>query len=423
MAQSGFTPIQLYYSATAAAAPIPGNLASGELAINITDGKLYYKDNLGAVQTIADKAYSTRVTTISFGSTGLTPSTATSGAVTVAGTLNVANGGTGQTSFSNGELLIGNSSGNTLTKATLTAGSGVTITNGNGSITIAASGGGGGVTTFSAGTTGLTPSTATSGAVTLAGTLNVSNGGTGLTTYTSGGVLYASGSGTLANGTGLTFSSSNLGVGVASPFFKLDVGTTSGAVTPYIASFVNTNTSTAQANLLRITQGDPGAAVGYLGTFGTTYTSSSFAGTFGVGSLGSNPLVFATNNSVRIHVDVSGNAQLFAGAVMQYSPAPASISTASTLSNSDIQSQIINTTGTSYTVTMPTGTTLESLANWAASNISYDFAVINTASGTITIAANTNVTTLGSLTISTGDSAQFRIRRTSANNFVLYRLS
>jgi hypothetical protein len=37
----------------------------------------------------------------------------------------------------------------------------------------------GGVTTFSAGTTGLTPSGATSGAVTLAGTLAVANGGTG----------------------------------------------------------------------------------------------------------------------------------------------------------------------------------------------------------------------------------------------------
>lgn len=62
----------------------------------------------------------------------------------VTGTLPVANGGTGQTSYTDGQLLIGNSTGNTLTKATLTAGSGVTITNGPGSITIAASGGGGG---------------------------------------------------------------------------------------------------------------------------------------------------------------------------------------------------------------------------------------------------------------------------------------
>ena len=53
MAQSGYTPIQLYYSTTAAAAPTSGNLANGELAINITDGKLFYKDNSGNVQVIA----------------------------------------------------------------------------------------------------------------------------------------------------------------------------------------------------------------------------------------------------------------------------------------------------------------------------------------------------------------------------------
>jgi len=53
-----------------------------------------------------------------------------------------------------------------------------------GRITLASSGAAGGVTTFSAGTTGLTPSTGTAGAITLAGTLNVANGGTGVTTST-----------------------------------------------------------------------------------------------------------------------------------------------------------------------------------------------------------------------------------------------
>jgi len=61
----------------------------------------------------------------------------------VTGTLPVANGGTGQTSYTDGQLLIGNTSGNTLAKATLTAGTGITVTNGAGAITIAASGGGG----------------------------------------------------------------------------------------------------------------------------------------------------------------------------------------------------------------------------------------------------------------------------------------
>lgn len=57
-------------------------------------------------------------------------------------TIAVANGGTGQTSYTNGQLLIGNTTGNTLAKATLTAGTGISITNGSGSITIASSGGG-----------------------------------------------------------------------------------------------------------------------------------------------------------------------------------------------------------------------------------------------------------------------------------------
>jgi len=99
----------------------------------------------------------------------------------VTGTLPVANGGTGQTTYTDGQLLIGNTTGNTLAKATLTAGSGISITNGAGSITIAATGGAG-VSSFSAGTTGLTPNTATTGAVTLAGTLAIANGGTGQTT-------------------------------------------------------------------------------------------------------------------------------------------------------------------------------------------------------------------------------------------------
>lgn len=54
--------------------------------------------------------------------------------------LPVASGGTGQSTFTNGQLLIGNTTGNTLAKATLTAGANITITNGTGSITIAVSG-------------------------------------------------------------------------------------------------------------------------------------------------------------------------------------------------------------------------------------------------------------------------------------------
>lgn len=59
--------------------------------------------------------------------------------LTLGSALGVDSGGTGQTSYTNGQLLIGNTTGNTLTKATLTAGTNAVITNGTGSITIGVS--------------------------------------------------------------------------------------------------------------------------------------------------------------------------------------------------------------------------------------------------------------------------------------------
>lgn len=126
---------------------------------------------------------------VSGGTTGLTTAggpVTTSGTITLGGTLAVANGGTGQTTYTDGQLLIGNSSTGGLAKATITAGSGITVTNGNGSITIASTAGGGTVTSVDAsgGTTGLSftggPVTG-SGTLTLGGTLALANGGTGAT--------------------------------------------------------------------------------------------------------------------------------------------------------------------------------------------------------------------------------------------------
>jgi hypothetical protein len=107
MAASGYTPISLYHSTTASAVPLAANLVPGELAININDGKLYFENSSGVVTLLAQSSASSPVTSISFGTTGLTPSTATSGAVTVAGTLVVGNGGTGLTSLTTGRIPYG----------------------------------------------------------------------------------------------------------------------------------------------------------------------------------------------------------------------------------------------------------------------------------------------------------------------------
>jgi hypothetical protein len=100
----------------------------------------------------------------------------------VTGTLPVVNGGTGQTSYTDGQLLIGNTATGALSKALLTAGSGISITPGNGSITIANNQAGGTVTSVSGTGTasGLTLSgtVTTSGNLTLSGTVNSLAGGT-----------------------------------------------------------------------------------------------------------------------------------------------------------------------------------------------------------------------------------------------------
>ena len=73
MAQTGYTPISLYYSSTASAAPTAGNLVAGELAINTADGKLFYKDSAGVVQVIGTKGGvgSSTTTQVLYNSSGL----------------------------------------------------------------------------------------------------------------------------------------------------------------------------------------------------------------------------------------------------------------------------------------------------------------------------------------------------------------
>ena len=172
----------------------------------------------------------------------------------ITGTLGVANGGTGQTSFTDGQLLIGNTTGNTLTPATLTAGSGVTITNGSGAITVAFTGPGAGSVTsvdVSGGTTGLTTSggpITSSGTVTLAGTLAVANGGTSLTTLTANNVI--------------------LGNGASAPTFVAP--STSGNV---LTSNGTTWASTAPATSGTVTSASVVTANGFAGTVATATTT------------------------------------------------------------------------------------------------------------------------------------------------------
>jgi len=122
MAATNFTPISLYYSTTAAAVPLAGNLVAGELALNTVDEKLYFKNSAGTVKLLASNAVTTPVTTFAGGTTGLTPASSTSGAITLAGTLVVSNGGTSLSTLTANNVILGNGTSAPLFVAPGTAG-------------------------------------------------------------------------------------------------------------------------------------------------------------------------------------------------------------------------------------------------------------------------------------------------------------
>jgi hypothetical protein len=166
--------------------------ASGTTALSkLAAGTNGYLLTMNAGLPSWQPAPATGVTSISFDTTGLTPSTTTTGAVTVGGTLVAANGGTGQSSYTAGDLLYASGSAAISKLGVGTNGYILTVSGGLPSWQPAPATG---VTSFSAGTTGLTPSTGMTGAVTLAGTLAIANGGTnGTATPTAGTVAYGTG--------------------------------------------------------------------------------------------------------------------------------------------------------------------------------------------------------------------------------------
>jgi hypothetical protein len=192
------------------------------------------------------------VTTFSGGSTGLTPASATSGAITLAGTLALANGGTGATTAAAARTNLGATTvGANL--FTLTNPSAITFIRINADNTVStlnaadfrtaigAGTGNGTVTSvaISGGTTGLTtsggPITA-SGTITLAGTLVVGNGGTGLATTPGNGQLL------IGNGSGYALANITAGAGitVTNGAGTISIATTALAATNFVTREVPT---------------------------------------------------------------------------------------------------------------------------------------------------------------------------------------
>lgn len=202
----------------------PALPSAGMFRYNTDVNQLEYYDS-----TTWQQLTSTAGTVSSFQTSlaGLTPSTATTGAITLAGTLGATSGGTGSSSAPTAGQFLYSSAGTTYAPTTL---SGVAVT------------------TFSAGTTGLTPSSATSGAITLAGILGLANGGTNANlTAVSGAPVYSTGS-AFAIGTAGTSGQAYISGGAGAPTWQsvastittnqIIEGNGSGAFTANGATFV-----------------------------------------------------------------------------------------------------------------------------------------------------------------------------------------
>lgn len=203
MSQAGYTPISLYYSATASATPTSGNLVAGELALNTNDEKLYFKNSSGTVKLLASNATSSTSGTSILKGNG-------SG-----GFSNAVSGTDYAPATSGTSILYGNGSGGF---SNVTIGSGVSFSGG----TLSATGAGGTVTSVA--------QTFTGGLISVAGSPITGSGTLALTVAgTSGGIPYFSSASTWATSAALAANAIVIGGGAGAAPATTTTGT--GVVT------------------------------------------------------------------------------------------------------------------------------------------------------------------------------------------------
>ena len=185
------------------------------------------------------------------------------------------------------------------------------------------------VTSFSAGTTGLTPGTGTTGDVTLAGTLNAANGGTGQSSYAVGDILYASGATALSKLAGVATGNVLLsgGVTTAPSYGKVGLTTHVSGTLP-VANGGTNATATPTAGAVSYGTGTAYAFSAASATSGNVLLS----GGAGAPTWGHSYSTSAIGNSL-VSRDVSGNITAALGtfsSILSTGAANIAVTTAST---------------------------------------------------------------------------------------------
>jgi hypothetical protein len=253
---------------------------------------------------------------------------------------------------------------------------------------------GSGVSSFSAGSTGFTPNTTTTGAITLAGTLNVANGGTGATTLTG----YVKGSGTAVMTASATIPTTDLSGTISNAQLAnsaITIGSTAvslgGTITTLTGTSINGSTNTlsniANASLTNSAITINGSSVSLGGSITVTATASN-ALTIGTGLTGT-----SYNGSAPVTIAIDSTVATLAGSQTLTNK---TISGADNTLSNIANSSLTNSSVTIGSTNLALGGTLTSLAG----------VTINGSTNTLSNIANSSLTnssiTLGTTTIALG---------------------
>ena len=186
----------------------------------------------------------------------------------------------------------------------------------------------GGVTSFSAGTTGLTPTGETTGAVTLGGTLAVANGGTNNTSYISGAVPFSNGTTLTSDISKIFFDNSNnrIGFGTSVPLESFHLRRNFNGAS--LMRFDNLSTGDAASARVQVINNQE--TISQLATFGSgflfpifgitaaNYSVLNSSGTNSngliLGSSTEDPVIFGTNDLERMRISSDGEVNIGYGA-------------------------------------------------------------------------------------------------------------
>lgn len=142
--------------------------------------------------------------------------------------------------------------------------------------------------------------------------------------------------------------------------------------------------------------------------------------------LASPPAIGGTAPAAATFTDLTstGTTTALGGDILVRTQAPSTASATSTLSAASIAGGLINYTGAAAgTLTMPTAGNLDNKFLTMGVDQGVEFSVIVTVAFAVTMAGNTGVTFVGSLTVAANTSGRFRVRKSAASTYIVYRIA